>query len=265
MKKTNRIILISGDSSGFGLEMVKLFLQNGDKVCGISRKPFEYKNLDHYIGDISNPTDCQNIVEKIYSKYQRIDILINNAGFGIFSPIEETDILKARQIMDVNFLGAFYLSKYVCHIFRKQNKGQIINTSSIASFIPLPYQGFYCASKASLEALFNTLRIELLPYNVKITCIQPGDSKTGFTKNRESSISPTSSYYKSLNKCLDTISKDEQNGFSPKKVAKLVLKISFKKHPPYIKKCGVKDSILSVVFKILPKSIAYKLIYKIYA
>ncbi len=265
MKKTNRIVIISGDSSGFGLEMVKQFINNRDIVCGISRKEFKLDKLDHYIGDISNYEDCKTIIDSIYNKYHRIDILINNAGFGIFGSIEETDILKAKQIMDVNFLGTFYLTKCVLEIFRNQKQGQIINTSSLASLIPLPYQGFYCASKAALDSLFDSLRIELLPYNIKITSIRPGDAKTSFTKNRLKDISPSSPYYESVTKCLNTISKDEQNGFSPLKVGKTALKLSFKKHPPYVKKVGAKDSFLSVIFKILPKCIAYKLIYKIYA
>ena len=172
--KTGRVILITGESSGFGLEMAKLFLENNDIVCGFSNQQFEMEGIYHQFGDVSKEEDCQRVVKNIIAKYGRIDVLMNNAGFGIFGPFEETPLEKAKKQVDVSFFGTFLMAKAVIPYMRKQGGGKIINTSSIGGVIPLPFQGFYSASKAAMDMLFNSLRPEVLPYNIQICSIKPG-------------------------------------------------------------------------------------------
>lgn len=266
MKKTKRVVLISGDSSGFGLEMVKLFIKNGDIVCGMSKNEFALDNLYHQVGDISLKEDCQRVVNNILNRYKRIDILINNAGFGVFGPIEETSLNSAKSIMEVNFLGAFNLTSACLETFRKQKEGKIINTSSIASCISLPFQGFYSSCKAAMDTLFNALRAEVYPYNIQICSIKPGDAKTSFTKNRKKDLLKEDSVYKkAYERCLKQIEKDEQGGISPIKIAKKAFKVSLKKRMPYSKCVGFKDTLLLQVYRFLPKRIATYLLYLIYA
>lgn len=148
---------------------------------------------------------------------------------------------------------------------RNCKKGLIVNISSIASLIPLPFQSFYSASKASLDMLFSALRVELYPYNIKITSVLPGDSKTGFTSNRKTTISERSIYFERVERGLKTVSKDEENGFDPKKVAKKVFVLSKKKNPPYRVLVGGKDKLLRCLYVVLPKRLRNYLLYKIYA
>lgn len=263
--KQGRVVLITGETRGFGFEMAKLFIENNDIVCGFSRNEFDYPNIYHQVGDISNEDDCKNCVANIIKKYQRIDILINNAGFGIFGPIEETTLIKAKKQVDVTFFGAFLMTKEVLPYMRKEGKGNIINISSIGGVVPLPYQGFYSASKCAMDMLFDALRAEVYKYNIQITSVKPGDSCTSFTKNRESEISNDSAYIESFNRTLKNVSKDESTGFKPIKVAKIVLKISKKRKAPYSVSVGAKDKLLSFIFKILPKRLRNYLLYKIYA
>ena len=96
-KKSGRVVLITGESSGFGLEMAKLFLANGDKVCGFSNQEFQMEGVYHQMGDVSNESDCNLVVGNVIKKYGRIDVLMNNAGFGIFGPFEETPLEKAKK------------------------------------------------------------------------------------------------------------------------------------------------------------------------
>lgn len=263
--KTNRVVLITGESSGFGLEMAKLFIANGDIVCGLSTHEFEMENVYHQVGDISKEEDCHRIVKNIIDKYGRINVLMNNAGFGIFSPIEETTLEKAKRQMDVTFFGSFLMAKEVLPYMRKQG-GKIINTSSIGSLIPLPFQAFYSASKASMDTLFDALRAEVYPYKIQICSLKPGDAKTEFTKKRQSGLlSSFSPYQKAFEHCLKSVSKDEQNGTSARKIAYKAFKISKRKKMPYSKKIGFKDSFLSCIYYLLPKRIRNYLLYKIYA
>lgn len=266
MKKIKRIILITGETRGFGFETAKLFIKNGDIICGFSRNEFNYEGIYHQIGDITNKEDCKKCVENIIQKYGKIDILVNNAGFGIFGPVEETSIDDARKQLDVTFFGAYIMTKQVLKVMREQNNGRIINVSSIGGVIPLPFQAFYSSSKCAMDMLFDALRAEVYPYHIQITSVKPGDSKTGFTSNRyHPNLNDSSPYKKAAQKCLENITKDEQTGFPPIKVAKKIYKISQKKKAPYSVSVGTKDKFLAFIYKILPKRLRNYLLYKIYA
>lgn len=266
MKKTGRVVLITGESSGFGLEMSKLFIANKDIVCGFSNQEFQMEGIYHQYGDVSKEEDCINVVNNIIAKYGRIDILMNNAGFGIFGPFEETSLQKAKSQVDVSFFGTFLMAKAVLPYMRKQKEGKIINTSSIGGVIPLPFQGFYSASKAAMDMLFTSLRPEVLPYNIQICSIKPGDAKTNFTKNRQKDkLNENSPYKDAFDHCLNSVAKDEQNGIEPIKIAKAAFNISKKKKMPYSKSIGAKDKFLAFIYHILPKRIRNYLLYKIYA
>lgn len=265
-KKRGRVVLITGESSGFGLEMAKLFLSNGDIVCGLSTHDFQMDKVYHQVGDISKEEDCHRVVTNIIEKYGRIDILMNNAGFGIFSPIEETSLERAKRQMDVTFFGSFLMAKEVVPYMRKQGGGKIINTSSIGALIPLPFQAFYSASKAGMDVLFDALRAEVYPYHIQICSIKPGDAKTGFTKKRQSELIKEDSPYKeAFEHCLKSVSKDEQSGTPAKSIAYRAYRISKRRKLPYSQKIGFKDSCLSTLYRILPKRVRNYLLYKIYA
>ena len=142
--------------------------------------------------------------------------------------------------------------------------GKIINTSSIASVVPLPFQAFDSATKSALDTLFSALREEVYDYNVTVTSIMPGDAKTDFTKNRVKNQS-NQAYKEVCEKSVKTMEKDEAHGITPQTVARVAFKIANKKRPPYTKLVGKKDSFLCFLFKILPKRFRSFLVRKIYA
>ena len=263
--KEKRVVLITGDTSGFGREMVKYFINNGDIVCGMSRHDYSLDNLSHFKGDITSEDDALRIVKEVINKYKRIDILVNNAGSGIYGPIEETKMSDAEKQINVSFYGAYNMAKCVIPYMRENGGGRIINISSIASIIPLPFQGFYSSAKAGMDTLFNALRAETYPFNIQICSIKPGDAQTSFTSNREKQINTSSPYFEALNKSIKGVEKDENSGFKPDKLAKIVLRISKRKRMPYSRKVGFKDSLLSIIYKILPNRIKNWALYKIYA
>ncbi len=266
MEKNRRIVLITGDSSGFGLERAKLFLKNGDNVCGFSNQEYSLPGVFHQYGDVASYPSCKEAVDRIIEQYGRIDILINDAGFGLFGPVEETEPERARKLIEVNFRGYFYRAKCVLPYRRKQKEGKIINVSSIAATVPLPFQGFYSAGKAARESLFDALRAEVRPYSISITHIRPGDAKTGFTASRiKEKIHSNSPYHASFRKCLTQVEKDELTGVPPREIAKAAFHVAGKKNPPLVVSVGKKDRFLSCLYHLLPKRVRNKLLYNVYA
>lgn len=264
--RTGRVVLITGESSGFGLEMAKLFLKNGDTVCGFSNQQFQMDGIYHQFGDISSEEECQKCVDNVIAKYGRIDVLCNNAGFGIFGPIEETPYEKAHRQVAVSFFGAYLMAKAALPYMRKQGGGKIINTSSIGGVIPLPFQAFYSASKCAMDMLFDALRPEVYPYHIQICSIKPGDAKTNFTANRQADVVKDDSPYKqAFDHCLKSVAHDEQSGIPAIKIAERVIKVSKRKKMPYSRSVGAKDKFLAGIYKCLPKRLKNYLLYKVYA
>ena len=178
-----KVVLITGASSGIGLELSKLFIKNRYKVYGASRNEFSMEGLNHLKCDVSSSDQCKYVINEIIRREGKIDIIINNAGIGTSGSIENTSEEDAKKIFDVNFFGTFFMCKFALPSLR-QTKGRIVNVSSVASKFFIPFQGFYSATKASVDAISAAMRAETKPFKVKITNVRPGDTKTSFTKNR---------------------------------------------------------------------------------
>lgn len=158
------------------------------------------------------------------------------------------------------------MAKAVLPYMRAQKGGKIVNTSSIGGVIPLPFQGFYSASKAAMDMLFDSLRAEVYPCRIQICSVKPGDAKTNFTKNREKdSLAEESPYKKAFDHCLAGVAKDEQGGIEPWKIARRAFLVSKKKRLPYSRAIGTKDRFLAWIYHILPRRMRNYLLYKVYA
>jgi short-subunit dehydrogenase len=173
MSDNSKVILITGSSSGIGKASAEYLAQQGHIVFGTSRYPGSYPKPDSYTVD-----SIQTAVDQIVEDKGRIDVLINNAGFGIAGAMENTSIGKAKEQFETNFFGTVRLIKSVLPIMRKQDSGLIINISSIGGLIGLPYQSMYSASKFAIEGLTESLYKELRSSNIKIVLVEPGDFKT---------------------------------------------------------------------------------------
>ena len=266
MEKNKRVVVITGDSSGIGLMMVIEYLNHGDTVIGISRHEFSMNGLTHINADIAKEEDCKQAIKEIINLYGHIDILINNAGYGISGPIEETNYEEAKKLAEVNFFGPFLLAKATLPYMRKEGQGKIINISSIASIVPIPFQAFYSAYKAGMDKLFDALRSEVEPYHIQICSVKPGDTKTNFTAKRDKeAISLSSIYHDRFLRSMSLIERDENGGMNPLKIAKVVYLVSSKKRMPYTLGIGAKDRLGAFIYRILPKRLSSHLIYKIYA
>ena len=156
-------------------------------VYGTSRNPEKYSNDVSFPllkMEVTDPKTIKEVVAAIIKKEQRLDIVVNNAGVGITGPIEETPELEIKKAFDINLYGPINVIKLVLPQMRKQKSGLIINITSIAGYMGLPYRGIYSATKAALEITAEAFRIEIKQFGIKMTNIAPGDFATNIAAGR---------------------------------------------------------------------------------
>jgi NAD(P)-dependent dehydrogenase (short-subunit alcohol dehydrogenase family) len=264
-----KIILITGISSGFGKQTAELLAAKGHTVYGTVRREVEINPA--IIGlklDLTNSESILKVVQTIYEKEGRIDVLINNSGMHTGGPIETTPIENIRLQMDTNFLGMVNLTREVLPVMRKQGGGTIINFSSIGGLIGVPFQAFYSASKFATEGFSEALRMEVRHFNIKVVLINPGDFHTNNSANRRNFLAPTDvndPYHEQFLKTLAIIERDEANGWEPIVLAKKLVSIVECKNPRRRYIIASFEQKLAVVLKyILPGKLFGKMLEDYY-
>lgn len=182
----SKVILITGASRGFGKIWAEAFLKRGDKVAATARDLRSLNDLVKQYGDALLPlqldvnikADSVKVVEKVKEHFGRIDVLINNAGYGLFGAVEETTEQQARDQFETNFFGLLWLTQAVLPIMRDQKAGHIIQVSSFLGLATLPVLGLYNASKFAVEGLSETLASEVGNFGIKVTLIEPNGFAT---------------------------------------------------------------------------------------
>ncbi len=224
MTNTGKVILVTGASSGFGNNIANRLASEGHRVFGTSRNAtFEggvFTALELDVTDERSVFDC---VDKAVKEAGRIDVLINNAGFGLCGGIEDTSVSEAKGQFETNFWGVVRMTKETLPHMRRQGVGRIVTVGSMAGHVGLPYQAYYSASKHALEAFNESLRLELSGSGIDSTIICPGDFQTGFTGSRLFSASATHHIRRDqFDKIMKIYERDEANGADPLLVAMLV-------------------------------------------
>lgn len=178
----NKVVAITGGTDGIGRAIVEEFLRIGAKVATCSRTiekldqlqtAYSNKNLITIVADVSKEEDCRNFIAKTLEKFEKIDILINNAGISMRAEFKETDVETLKKVMDINFWGSVYCTKFALESIIK-NKGTIVGVSSIAGYRGLPGRSGYSASKFALTGWLEALRAELLDDEVNVMWVCPG-------------------------------------------------------------------------------------------
>ncbi|MFZ5978081.1 MAG: SDR family oxidoreductase [Bacteroidota bacterium] len=178
----NKVVVITGGSEGIGKALVEAFMAQGAKVatCGrnydklyVLQSIHAGKPLMVQAADVSNETDCKNFINAVIKLYGTIDILINNAGISMRSLFKETNLETLKRLMDVNFWGAVYCTKYALP-YIIQNKGSVLGVSSIAGYRGLPGRSGYSASKFAMNGWLEALRTELMDEGVNVMWVCPG-------------------------------------------------------------------------------------------
>lgn len=264
-----KVVLVTGGSSGIGLATCRYLQQKGCKVYGTSRKA-RHGELMHGIPMLGLFLDDASSIRAAFDwliqKEGRIDVLVNNAGTGIAGAIEDTATEEITAIFQTNVFGQLECCRAAIPQMRKQNKGCIINISSIGGEFGLPYRGVYSASKSAIDRFSETLRMELAQWNITVSIVQPGDYKTNINNNRiiaKASLREDSPYYDGFIKNYKGISDDISSGHPPVDVAKVVWRIIDSKKPymRYPSATFLQRFSLSLN-RVLPSHIFQKLLVK---
>ena len=224
----NKVVIVTGGTSGIGLAAVKTLQEKGCTVYALSRR-------GEIPCDVSDEASARAAVQTVLDKEGRIDILVNCAGFGISGAGELTP------------------------------GGRIVNTGSVAGFVPIPFQTWYSASKAAVQSYTMAMGNELRPFGITLTAVLPGDTRTGFTAARQKIDDPEGLYGGRITRSVERMERDEQNGVPAQKVGDLIAKVALKRRvkPLYIP--GFSYNLVNVLMRILPSGVANKLIGILYA
>lgn len=271
-------ILITGATSGFGKLLVRRFLDNNYIVFATGRnlpnrkEIFAKERKKHGNSLIELPLnveDKQSIGEAfavVQSHTDKIDILANNAGYGVFGPLEEMSEQSLRTQMEVNFFGTVFITQAFLPLLRRA-RGKIFNVSSVFGFMGFPLTSLYCASKFAVEGLTESLRGELQPHGVQVCLIEPGGYHTNFNQNSiwpniksDSVYSQQMSSYRSFHKKVFRY----KNAQDPDEVAKGIFTLSQKSQIPMRATFGRDARIAKIARRGLPSKIYYSTLNKIF-
>ena len=261
-------ILITGASSGLGKTTSEFLSSKGYNVYGTSRNPSKYTLPSSYKLlklDLTDIKLIDNAINIILEKEKKIDILINNAGIGITGPAEETDVEEMKKNFNTNFFGQVIMMQKILPSMRRNKKGLIINISSIAGYMGLPYRSCYSASKGALQLFTESIRMEVKKFGINILTLAPGDFATNIASRRYHSPIKEGPYNYSYKKSLIEMNKHVDDGNNPLEVAKIIHKIINTKSPRVHYKIGAFFQKFSIFLKkLLPDLIYEKILMNFY-
>jgi NAD(P)-dependent dehydrogenase (short-subunit alcohol dehydrogenase family) len=222
-----KVVLITGASSGIGRATAALLAERGFNVFGTSRKPdkiqttgFEMLHLD-----VRSDESVEACVRRLMERTGRLDVLINNAAYGLMGASEETTLPQAKSLFEANFFGAVRVVNAVLPVMREQGSGQIINVSSLAGLVAWPFDGAYCATKYALEGYTESLLYEVKPFNIRVSIVEPDFFKSDFVNSMQVADEPIDDYAQMRQQAITIFEESMQRGADPIIVAKLILRI----------------------------------------
>ena len=262
---SKKVAIVTGGTSGIGRATALALQEHGYTVYELSRRAEGMPDIRHIVADITKEETLQAAVEQVLAVAGRLDLVVNNAGFGISGAIEFTDTQETQRLFDTLFFGMVRMNRCVIPLMRQQGRGRIVNISSVAAPVPIPFQAYYSAGKAAINAYTMALANELRPFGVTVCAVMPGDIKTGFTAARHKIIDGDDIYQGRIGRSVQRMEHDEQTGMDPAKVGRYIAAVASREgshHPLYATRIDYKFFVF--LTKVLPARLLNWLIYQLY-
>jgi len=264
----SKVVFITGASSGIGLAIANYLSEKGFIVYGSCRDA----NCDHeYIFkmlslELTDSDSIKKAIVTIINNEGKLDVLINNAGVGITGPVEETPTDEIRKSFDINFFGLIDVMKAVLPQMRLQKSGLVINITSIASYMGLPFRGVYSSLKGAARILTESISMEVKKFGINVVNLAPGDFKTNIVQRRyHTPVNEKSVYNKVYRRNLDLMNAHVNDGEDPILVAKYVCKIINSESPKIHYKVGSFTQKTAIILKrVLPDKVYEKMLMNYY-
>jgi NAD(P)-dependent dehydrogenase (short-subunit alcohol dehydrogenase family) len=228
-----KIVLITGASSGIGRATAELLASRGYRVFSTARDPdtvAPVRGVELLPLDVRDDASVASSVEAVLGQTGRIDVLVNNAGYSVVGAIEETSASEAQALFDTNVFGVLRMVRAVLPAMRRQGSGTIVNTSSVLGFLPAPFMGLYASSKHALEGLSESLDHEVRGFGIRVVLVEPGFTKTPFGANTIHALQTIAAYAGTLRQASDRIIARTQDGSGPETVAAEILRAVERSH-----------------------------------
>jgi NAD(P)-dependent dehydrogenase (short-subunit alcohol dehydrogenase family) len=270
----HRSVLVTGAGSGIGQGIAERLARAGFRVIGTTRDAARSQALEddaraagwmaRFVPlELASPASIHALAERIAAD-GGLDVLVLNAGFGVFGAVEDVDADLAARQFAVNVLGPLELTRRLLPGLRER-RGRVIWIGSLAGRISLPFQAHYSATKAAVAAVSDALRIELRPHGVGVTCIEPGDFATRFASARTIAAVPGSAYRNAHARCLTAVETQERSAPSPEWVARIVEEVCRHPCPPARRPVGTLARTMCVVLRLVPDRVREVIVRAHYA
>jgi Short-chain alcohol dehydrogenase of unknown specificity len=257
-KTMSKVIFITGASKGFGKLWAEAFLKTDYKVIATARNTDALQDLVAIYGDailplkldVNNRQEVFTVIDKASSHFGKIDVLINNAGYGLFGTAEETTETQAREQMETNFFGSLWVAQAILPVFRTQKSGHLIQISSFLGLTTLPMLGLYNASKFAVEGLVESIASEVAHLGIKTTLIEPNGFATDWSGASAIQTSADIADYDVIRKAFSEVGTDASSWGKPEATVQPVLDLVNNENPP---------------LRLLFGKVAYKTMKEVYA
>jgi NAD(P)-dependent dehydrogenase (short-subunit alcohol dehydrogenase family) len=244
---SNKVAVVTGSSTGIGFETALLLARSGFITYASMRDLKKSKNIAEIAKtenlpltvvqlDVKDDTSVKDAIGKIIAESKRIDVLVNNAGYGLFSPLEDVTLDQVKEQFETNFFGAIRVMHEVMPTMRRQRVGTIVNVSSLVGRVGLPLSSAYVATKFALEGLSESIKYELNEFGINIILLEPGVVKTNFMENlktADTTLKSESPYADLVDRITKEFGKMMNSGSSPKIVAEAILRTINSKDPDF--------------------------------
>jgi NAD(P)-dependent dehydrogenase (short-subunit alcohol dehydrogenase family) len=252
----SNVALVTGVSSGIGRATAELLAEHGFHVFGTMRRPGEDapRGVEVLPLDVRDGASVRSCVDRVFATAGRIDLLVNNAGVSLYGALEEVSTEQARAVFETNFFGVLRMTQAVLPLMREQSRGRIVNIGSVAGFMPMPFWGIYSASKYALEGYSDTLDLEVRPFGIRVSVIEPSFIRTNIDRSTAMADRPLAAYDERRQRAIEVLRRSIQTGDPPTMGARAVLLAATSPKPRRRYLVGRDARILRGLRTLLPPS-----------